>query len=46
MQVTVQDTYGNLVTPTTVTLALGANPGNATLDGTLTVHHRERRGHL
>ena len=36
VQVTVKDSLGNLVAPTAVTLALGANPGNATLAGTLT----------
>ena len=39
MQVTVHDAYGNLVATSSdsVTLALGANPGNDTLGGTLTV---------
>ena len=38
VQVTVPDAYGNLVTTTAVTLALGNNPGNDTLIGTLTVN--------
>ena len=39
VQITVQDASGNTVTnaTTTVTVALGANPGAATLSGTLTV---------
>ncbi len=37
--VEVQDTYGNRVTSSTdsITLAFGANPGNGTLSGTMTV---------
>jgi|GEM_PF-3405876 len=40
VQVSIQDAYGNAIPSATnaVTLALGANPGNATLSGTLTTN--------
>jgi hypothetical protein len=39
VQVEVRDAFGNLVTnaPTGVTIAIGNNPGGATLDGTTSV---------
>ncbi len=36
LQVEVQDSLGNLINAGTVTVAIGDNPGGATLDGTLT----------
>ena len=36
VQVSVEDTYGNVITSdnSNVTVAIGTNPGNGTLDGT------------